>query len=54
MVKQPNDEPDENLDQMDRKDLLVKLLELTTKDDVDEDKLRKIVKHAVKVMTDKK
>jgi hypothetical protein len=53
MVKQPNDEPDENLDKMDRKDLLVKLLELTTKDDIDEEKLREVVKHAVQVMTKK-
>jgi tetratricopeptide (TPR) repeat protein len=54
MVKEKNNEPDENIDAMDRKDLLVKLLELTTKDDVDEEKLRKIVKHAVEIMTGKK
>jgi tetratricopeptide (TPR) repeat protein len=53
MVKKQKDEPDENLDAMDRKDLLVKLLELTTKENIDEEKLRKVVKHAVKVMTEK-
>jgi tetratricopeptide (TPR) repeat protein len=54
MVKEKNDEPDENIDAMDRKDLLVKLLELTTKEDIDEAKLRKIVKFAEATMTREK
>jgi hypothetical protein len=54
MVKEKNNEPDENIDQMDRSDLIVRLLELTTKEDVDEAKLRKIVKYAEKTMTGKK
>src|SRR5262249_47176282 len=53
MVKERNDEPDENIDAMDRKDLLVKLLELRAKED-DEAKLRKIVKFAEATMTRKK
>jgi tetratricopeptide (TPR) repeat protein len=53
-VKEKNDEPDENIDAMDRKDLLVKLLKLTTKEDIDEAKLRKIVKFAEATMTRKK
>ena len=54
MVKEQNDEPnDENIDEMDRKDLLVKLLELTTVEDIDEEKLRKVVKYTVEVMTKK-
>lgn len=54
MVKQPNDEPDENVDVMDRKDLLVKLLELAAQEDTDEEELRKVVKYAVEVMTKKR
>lgn len=56
MVKEPNgktDESDENLDAMDGKDLLLKLLQLTTKEDVDEDYLREIVKFAVERSTNK-
>ena len=54
MVKEQNDEPnDENIDEMDRKDLLVKLLELTTVEDIDEEKLRKVVKYTLEVMTKK-
>lgn len=51
MVKEQNDEPDENVDAMDRKDLLVKLLELTAQEDTDEEELRKIVKYAIKNTT---
>ncbi len=62
MVKEPNgktDESDENLDAMDGKELLLKLLQITTKEDIDEDYLREIVKFAVerspnKNKTDKK
>ena len=53
MVKEPNDDPDENLDAMGGKDLLLKLLQLTTKEDIDEAYLRKIVKYAVELATGK-
>ena len=54
MVKEQNDDPNgENIDEMDRKDLLVKLLELTADVDIDEEKLRKVVKYTVEVMTKK-
>jgi len=54
MVKEPNGQPEEDVDQMDRKDLLVKLLELTAQIDIDEEKLRKVVKYTIEVMGDKK
>ncbi len=47
-------EIDENVDLMDRKDLLVKLLELTTKEDINVGGLRTVVKHAIEVLTRKK
>jgi hypothetical protein len=53
MVKQPNNEPDENVDELEKSDLIVRLLELTTKDDMDEEKLRKVLKYSYKVMTGK-
>ena len=42
---------DENVDEMDDKDLLATLIQLTAKDDVDEEKLRLIVKYAIKVLS---
>jgi len=47
-------EVDENIDKMDRKDLVVKMLELISPEDVDEEKLRFLVKQAVEVMTSRK
>ena len=47
-------EIDENIDQMDRKDLVVKMLELISPENVDEEKLRFLVKQAVEVMTRQK
>ncbi len=41
---------DENIDTMDRKDLVVKLLELVTPEEVDEVKMREIVRHAAEVI----
>lgn len=52
MVKKRNNENDEAIDAMDEKELLVKLIQLTAIEDVDSNKLRKIVKFAVKVMTE--
>ena len=53
MVKEQNNEPDENVDELEKSDLIVRLLELTTKDDMNEEKLRKILKYSYKVMTGK-
>lgn len=53
MVKEKNSEPDENVDELERSDLIVRLLELTSKDDVDDEKLRKILKYTMKVVTGK-
>jgi len=54
MVKERNDEPDENIDAMDRSDLIVRLLEMINKEDIDEAKLRKIVNIAEATMTRRK
>jgi hypothetical protein len=43
---------DENVDEMDDKDLLATLIQLAASDDADEEKLRKIVKYAMKVMSE--
>jgi tetratricopeptide (TPR) repeat protein len=53
MAKKQNNESDEALDAMDEKDLLVKLLQMTAQEDVDRNKLLRIVKFAVKVMSEK-
>ena len=52
MVKEPNGE-DENLDEMDFNELIVKLLQLTTDEEVSEKKLRKVVKSAIKILNEK-
>jgi hypothetical protein len=54
MVKEPNgktDEIDVNVDGMDKKELVVTLLELTAYDGVDEEQLRQVVQYALGVMT---
>jgi regulator of sirC expression with transglutaminase-like and TPR domain len=53
MVKEQNNEPDENLDKLEKSDLIVRLLELTTKENINEDKLRKILKFANTIITSK-
>ena len=50
MVKEPND--DENVDQMDFNELIVKLLQITACEEASEEKLRKVVKSAIKIMKD--
>ena len=54
MVKEPNGEKDndENLDEMDEKDLIVKLLQLTAYEGVDQKKLRKVVEYAKRIMSE--
>lgn len=52
MVKEPNGE-EENLDEMDFNELIVKLLQLTTHEEVSEKKVRKIVKLAIEVIKEK-
>jgi tetratricopeptide (TPR) repeat protein len=52
MVKEPNGE-DENVDAMDFNELIVKLLQLTAYEGVNEKKVRKIVKLAIEVMKEK-
>ena len=54
MVKKKKSKPDENIDAMDRKDLVVKMLELISPEDIDEAKLREVVKHAAEVLTNQK
>ena len=54
MVKKKKSKPDENIDTMDRKDLVVKMLELISPEDIDEAKLREVVKHAAEVLTNQK
>ena len=51
MVKEPNDQI-ENLEGMDEKDLMVKLLYLATHEGVTEKKLRKVVAYALKVFSE--
>lgn len=54
MKKEPNGEnQDENIDQMDLNDLIVKLLQVTVYEGVDERKLRKVVKSAIEIMEEK-
>ena len=43
---------DENVDEMDDRDLLATLIQIAAREDADEDKLRKIVKYAMKVMSE--
>jgi hypothetical protein len=51
MVKEPNGETeDENVDEMDDKDLLATLIQIAARDDVDEEKLRDVVKYAIKTI----
>jgi hypothetical protein len=52
MVKEPNGENDfnENVDDMDDRDLLATLIQIAAKDDVDEEKLRDVVKYAIKTL----
>jgi hypothetical protein len=52
MGKEPNGE-EENVDQMDFNELIVKLLQLTAYEGVNEKKVRKIVKLAIEVMKEK-
>jgi hypothetical protein len=52
MVKEPNGE-DENVDEMDFNELIVKLLQLTAYEGVDEKKVRKVVKSAIEIMKGK-
>jgi tetratricopeptide (TPR) repeat protein len=52
MVKEPNGE-DENVDEMDFNELIVKLLQLTAQEGVDEKKVRKVVKAAIEIMKGK-
>ena len=52
MVEEANGR-DEDIDKMDDRDLILKLLELAAYEGVDEKKLRKIVKYAAKVMSEK-
>jgi hypothetical protein len=52
MVKEPNGE-DENVDQMDFNELIVKLLQLTAVEGISERKIRKIVKLAIEVVKEK-
>ena len=52
MVKEPNGE-DDNVDEMDFNELIVKLLQLTTHEEVSEKKLRKVVKSAIKIIEEK-
>ena len=54
IAKKKKDEPEENIDLMDKKDLLVKLLELAAQDHTDEEELRQVVKCAVEIMEKKK
>ena len=55
MGKKPKDEKkDENVDAMDEKNLIVKLLQLTAYEGVSESKLRKVVKYAMEVMSENK
>jgi tetratricopeptide (TPR) repeat protein len=50
MVKEPNgdNDIDEKIDEMDDRDLLATLIQIAAKDDVDEEKLRDVVKFAIK------
>ena len=41
---------DENVDEMDDKDLLATLIQIAAKDDVDEEKLRDVVRYAIKTL----
>jgi tetratricopeptide (TPR) repeat protein len=52
MVKEPNgdNDIDENIDEMDDRDLLATLIQIAAKDDVDEEKLRDVVKFAIKTL----
>ena len=51
MGKEPNGEKIEEIENMDEKDLMVKLLYLATHDGVTEKKLRKVVEYALKVFS---
>jgi tetratricopeptide (TPR) repeat protein len=49
MVKEPNGEPaDENVDEMDDKDLLATLIQVAAQEDIDEENLRDVVKYAIR------
>jgi tetratricopeptide (TPR) repeat protein len=51
MVKEPNGETeDENVDAMDDKDLLATLIQIAAREDIDEEKLRDVVKYAIKTL----
>jgi hypothetical protein len=53
MVKEPNgEEENENIEEMNDKDMIVKLLQLTAHEGVDENKLRKVLKYAIKVFSE--
>jgi tetratricopeptide (TPR) repeat protein len=54
MVKEPNGDNNddvENVDEMDEKDLLATLIQLAANEDVDTEKLRDVVKYAIKSLT---
>ena len=54
MVKEPNGNgEDENVDEMDFNELIVKLLQLTAHEEADEKKVRKVVKAAIEIMKGK-
>lgn len=55
MVKEPNgehngDTQDENVDEMDDRDLLATLMQIAAREGVDEEKLRDVVKYAIKTL----
>jgi hypothetical protein len=52
MVKEPNGD-DENIEEMDEKDLFLKLVEVSTQNGITRKELYEIVKHALKVTSKK-
>jgi tetratricopeptide (TPR) repeat protein len=53
MVKEPNgEEENENIEEMNDKDMIVKLLQLTAHEGVDENKLRKVLRYAMKIFSE--
>jgi hypothetical protein len=52
MVKEPT-EDDENIQEMDEKDLFLKLVQISTQDGITRKELFEIVEHAIKVTSKK-
>jgi hypothetical protein len=52
MVKEPTND-DENIEEMDEKDLFLKLVQVSTQDNITRKQLYEIVKHAIKVTSKK-